>query len=162
MSFDKFVFKKTHPHGKSVSICAVCGSLIYPWELSSVGTNLSVGANSSVGEELSLAALYAERAGDGGEDGDEEMRQDMNVEDEYYKAIEDRDTAIMQRDKMLKERDCKMAQMDERLSQQSEQLSQQSEQLRNMAKALFVNGLSVEQISNMTGIDIDIIAKFIG
>lgn len=84
-----------------------------------------------------------------------EMRQDMNVEDEYYKAIEDRDTAIMQRDKMLKERDCKMAQMDERLSQQSEQL-------RNMAKALFVNGLSVEQISNMTGIDIDIIAKFIG
>ena len=101
-----------------------------------------------------------------------EMRQDMNVEDEYYKAIEDRDTAIMQRDKMLKERDCKMAQMDERLSQQSEQLSQQSEQLsqqseqlsqqseqlRNMAKALFVNGLSVEQISNMTGIDIDIIA----
>lgn len=98
-----------------------------------------------------------------------EMRQDMNVEDEYYKAIEDRDTAIMQRDKMLKERDCKMAQMyerlsqqSERLSQQSEQLSQQSEQLRNMAKALFVNGLSVEQISNMTGIDIDIIAKFIG
>ena len=84
-----------------------------------------------------------------------EMRQDMNVEDEYYKAIEDRDTAIMQRDKMLKERDCKLAQMDERLSQQSEQL-------RNMAKALFVNGLSVEQISNMTGIDIDIIAKFIG
>ncbi|WP_308265296.1 hypothetical protein [Prevotella sp.] len=112
-----------------------------------------------------------------------EMRQDMNVEDEYYKAIEDRDTAIMQRDKMLKERDCKMAQMDERLSQQSErlsqqseqlsqqserlsqqseQLSQQSEQLRNMAKALFVSGLSVEQISNMIGIDIDIIAKFIG
>ena len=98
-----------------------------------------------------------------------EMRQDMNVEDEYYKAIEDRDTAIMPRDKMLRERDCKMAQMDERLSQQSEQLSQQSEQLsqqseqlRNMAKALFANGLSVEQISNMTGIDIDIIAKFLG
>ena len=32
-----------------------------------------------------------------------EMRQDMNVEDEFYKAIEDRDTAIMQRDKILKE-----------------------------------------------------------
>lgn len=48
-----------------------------------------------------------------------EMRQDMNVEDEYYKAIEDRDTAIMQRDKMLKERDCKMAQMDERFVSES-------------------------------------------
>ena len=60
-------------------ICAICGSLIYPWELSSVGTNLSVGANSSVGEELSLAALYAERAGDGGEDGDDEVDEGFDV-----------------------------------------------------------------------------------
>lgn len=73
-----------------------------------------------------------------------EMRQDMNVEDEFYKAIEDRDTAIMQRDKILKE--------------QSEQLSQQSEQLKNMAKALSASGLSNEQISQMTGISIAQIA----
>ena len=69
-----------------------------------------------------------------------EMRQDMNVEDEFYKAIEDRDTAIMQRDKILKE--------------QSEQLSQQSEQLKNMAKALSASGLSNEQISQMTGMSV--------
>lgn len=69
-----------------------------------------------------------------------EMRQDMNVEDEFYKAIEDRDTAIMQRDKILKK--------------QSEQLSQQSEQLKNMAKALSASGLSNEQISQMTGMSI--------
>ena len=31
-----------------------------------------------------------------------ELRQDMNVEDEYYQAIEDRDTAIMQRDEIKK------------------------------------------------------------
>lgn len=68
------------------------------------------------------------------------MRQDMNVEDEFYKAIEDRDTAIMQRDKILKE--------------QSEQLSQQSEQLKNMAKALSASGLSNEQISQMTGMSV--------
>ena len=69
-----------------------------------------------------------------------EMRQDMNVEDEFYKAIEDRDTAIMQRDKILKE--------------QSEQLSQQSEQLKNMAKALSASGLSNDQISQMTGMSV--------
>ena len=69
-----------------------------------------------------------------------EMRQDMNVEDEFYKAIEDRDTAIMQRDKILKE--------------QSEQLSQQSEQLKNMAKALSASGLSAEQISQITGMNV--------
>ena len=83
-----------------------------------------------------------------------EMRQDMNVEDEYYKAIEDRDTAIMQRDKILKEQ-------EEQLSQQSEQLSQQSKQLRNMAKALFAKGMTEEQISEMTGINVENITKLL-
>ena len=90
-----------------------------------------------------------------------EMRQDMNVEDEYYKAIEDRDTAIMQRNKMLEQMDKQLSQQSEQLSQQSEQLSQQSEQLsqqnkqlRNMAKALSANGLTEEQISKMTGMSL--------
>lgn len=34
-----------------------------------------------------------------------EMRQEMNVEDEFFSAIEDRDTAIMQRDKKIKAQD---------------------------------------------------------
>ena len=76
-----------------------------------------------------------------------EMRQDMNVEDEFYKAIEDRDTAIMQRDKILKE--------------QSEQISQQSEQLKNMAKALSASGQSNEQISQMTGMSVAEIAHLL-
>ena len=111
-----------------------------------------------------------------------EMRQDMNVEDEYYKAIEDRDTAIMQRDKILKEKEEQLSQQSEQLSQQSEQLSQQSEQLslkdeqlsqqseqlslkdeqlRNMAKVLFDKGMTEEQISSMTGIDIENIVKLL-
>ena len=111
-----------------------------------------------------------------------EMRQDMNVEDEYYKAIEDRDTAIMQRDKMLKEQEQQLSQQSEQLSQQSEQLSQQSEQLsqqseqlsqqseqltmkdeqlRNMAKALFSKGMTEEQISTMTSISLENIVKLL-
>ena len=111
-----------------------------------------------------------------------EMRQDMNVEDEYYKAIEDRDTAIMQRDKILKEKEEQLSQQNEQLSQQSEQLSQQSEQLsqqseqlsqqseqlsqqseqlRNMAKALFAKGMTEEQISEMTGINVENITKLL-
>lgn len=82
------------------------------------------------------------------------MRQDMNVEDEFYKAIEDRDTAIMQRDKILKEQSEQLSQQSEQLSQQSEQISQQSEQLKNMAKALSASGLSNEQISQMTGMSV--------
>ena len=90
-----------------------------------------------------------------------EMRQDMNVEDEFYKAIEDRDTAIMQRDKILKEQSEQLSQQSEQLSQQSEQISQQSEQisqqseqLKNMAKALSASGLSNDQISQMTGMSV--------
>ena len=97
-----------------------------------------------------------------------EMRQDMNVEDEYYQAIEDRDTAIMQRDKILKEqseqlsqKDEQLSQKDEQLSQKDEQLSQKDKQLRNMAKALFANGMTKEQISTMTGIDIANVVKLL-
>ena len=90
-----------------------------------------------------------------------EMREDMNVEDEFYKAIEDRDTAIMQRDKILKEQSEQLSQQSEQLSQQSEQLSQQSEQLKNMAKALSASGLSNEQISQMTGMSIAEIAHLL-
>ncbi|WP_297033860.1 hypothetical protein [Prevotella sp.] len=90
-----------------------------------------------------------------------EMRQDMNVEDEFYKAIEDRDTAIMQRDKILKEQSEQLSQQSEQISQQSEQISQQSEQLKNMAKALSASGLSNEQISQMTGMSIAEIAHLL-
>ena len=85
----------------------------------------------------------------------------MNVEDEYYKAIEDRDTAIMQRDKILKEQKKQLSQQSEQLSQQSEQLSQKDEQLRNMAKALLAKGMTEEQISVMTGIDIANVVKLL-
>ena len=97
-----------------------------------------------------------------------ELRQDMNVEDEYYQAIEDRDTAIMERDKMLKEREellsqqeQKLSQQEQQLSQKDEQLSQKDEQLRNMAKALFAEGLTEEQISAITGMDVDNVAKLL-
>ena len=60
---------------------------------------------------------------------DAQLRQDMNVEDEYFQAIEDRDTAIMSRDKQIKEKDEQLLQKDEQLSQQSQQLSLKDEQL---------------------------------
>ena len=61
---------------------------------------------------------------------DSEMRQDMNVEDEYYKAIEDRDTAIMQREKEIKEKEKQIIQKDEQIQQKDEQIQQKDEQLQ--------------------------------
>ena len=67
---------------------------------------------------------------------DSDMRQDMNVEDEYYKAIEDRDTAIMQREKELKARNEQLRRKDEQIQQRDEQIQQRDEQIRNIATSL--------------------------
>ena len=60
---------------------------------------------------------------------DAQLRQDMNVEDEYFQAIEDRDTAIMSRDKIIKEKDKQLSQKNQQLSQKNQQLSQKDQQL---------------------------------
>ena len=64
-----------------------------------------------------------------------QMRQNMNVEDEYYSAIEDRDTAIMSRDKKIKEQDGK--------------IKEQREQLSNLKRILKEQGFSDAQIEQM-------------
>ncbi len=76
---------------------------------------------------------------------DSEMRQDMNVEDEYYKAIEDRDTAIMQREKEIKKREEQIRKHEERLQQQNEILQQQGEQLQQQGEQLQQQGEQLQQ-----------------
>ena len=93
---------------------------------------------------------------------DADMRQDMNVEDEYYSALENRDTAIMNRDKKIREQNNKISEQNNTISEQnntiSEQnntISQQKNQIRSMVAALKASGMSPEQISKITGIPID-------
>ena len=66
------------------------------------------------------------------------VRQDMNVEDEFFSAIENRDTALMQKDKTIAE---------------------QKEQIRSMVKAMSDNGMSIEMISNITKMPLEEISK---
>ena len=79
--------------------------------------------------------------------GDAQLRQDMNVEDEYFQAIEDRDTAIMSRDKMIKEKDQQLSQKDQQISQQNQQLSQKDQQLDRIREKLRQQGLSEDEIA---------------
>ena len=72
---------------------------------------------------------------------DAQLRQDMNVEDEYFKALEDRDTALMIKDK--------------KLAEQAEQLEQNKAQLRTMALLLSNSGMSVEEIAKSVGMSQD-------
>ena len=79
---------------------------------------------------------------------DAKLRQDMNVEDEYFSAIETRDTAIMKRDQRI-------AEQDAQLEEQSAQLEEQRTALLVSAKAMKTAGIPDEQIAAMTKISIE-------
>ncbi|MCI7010601.1 MAG: hypothetical protein MR905_03285, partial [Prevotella sp.] len=93
---------------------------------------------------------------------DSKLRQDMNVEDEYFSAIETRDTAIMKRDQRIAEQNAQLEEQSAQLEEQSAQLEEQSAQLEEQrasllasAKAMKSAGIGEEQIAAMTKISIE-------
>lgn len=72
---------------------------------------------------------------------DARLRQQMNVESEYYSVIERRDTAIMERDKKIEENEA--------------QIAEQRAALLASAKAMKEAGMSAEQIEKLTGLKIE-------
>lgn len=64
---------------------------------------------------------------------DAELRQSMNVEDEYFLALENRDTQLMIANKKLEEKE--------------EQLSQQKEMIAKLIRSLHAAGNTIEQIA---------------
>ena len=90
---------------------------------------------------------------------DFKIRQDMNVEDEYFSAIEDRDTAIMMRDKKIAEQDALLVQNKAELEQNKAELEQRNKALAMSVKLMKNAGLSLEDIKNATGMSIEDIEK---
>lgn len=86
---------------------------------------------------------------------DSDMRQNMNVEDEYYSAIENRDTAIMNRDKKIKKQEKEILEKDKKLSEKDSQI-------RSLALALKDKGMSLQQIASLTGIDSERLKAILG
>ena len=77
---------------------------------------------------------------------DAKLRQDMSVEDEYFSAIEKRDTEIMLRDKKIEE--------------QQNQLTEERRKVHTLISALVANGMPAEHISVMTGYSIDEVRSY--
>ena len=84
-----------------------------------------------------------------------QLRQEMNVEDEYFKALEDRDTALMMKDKKLAEQAEQLEQNKAELEQNKAELEQNKAQLRTMALLLSNSGMSVEEIAKSVGMPQD-------
>ena len=81
-----------------------------------------------------------------------EMRQDMNVEDEYYSYLEMKETEVLMKDKVIAEKDAQ-------LSQQQAQLSQQQVQLRKSVQMLLNAGQSLRDIAENLGLDEETVTK---
>ena len=86
---------------------------------------------------------------------DPEMRFQMNAEDEFFRELEDRDTAIMERDKIIEQKDAQLEQKDAQLEQQTAQLEAQKAMLGKMVFGLWQSGMAVEAIAKMLGISED-------
>lgn len=99
---------------------------------------------------------------------DTKLRHDMNVEDEFFSAIENRDTAIMARDKKIEEQDqliseknIKISEQNDMISEQSNKISEQNDLLKKMVKGMLSRGLAMEDIAIATGTSVDSITQML-
>ena len=90
---------------------------------------------------------------------DAKLRQDMNVEDEYFTAIENRDTAIMKRDQIIAEQDAQIAEQDAQIAEQGAQIAEQGVILKTTIQMLVSAGLSIEMIAVNMNITEDEVRK---
>ena len=97
---------------------------------------------------------------------DSQMRHKMNVEDEFFSAIERRDTDLLIKDKLiaektvlLAEKDGQLAEKDGQLADQRKRLEHQDTIIRKSVLALLRSGLSTEHIADMLSIDIGTVRK---
>ena len=105
---------------------------------------------------------------------DADIRSDMNVEDEYFSAIEDRDTEIMtlgeelkqqraankkqedtlrQQEDTLRQQEDALRQQKDTLRQQEDTLRQQDLMLKSMVKAMLEKGMSIKEVSLLVNKD---------
>lgn len=87
-----------------------------------------------------------------------ELRMDMNVEDEYFSAIENRDTELMRQAKKLEEQGKQLAEKDDLLTEKdnlltekNNQLTEKDNQLKSMAQVMLANGMTIEVIAQAIG-----------
>lgn len=82
-----------------------------------------------------------------------DIRNRMNAEDEFFQALEDRDTTIMAKDKIIKEQDARMKEQNARMKEQNAALEEQKASLRAAVLALSKSGMATEMIAKTLHIE---------
>ena len=91
---------------------------------------------------------------------DSKMRHEMNVEDEYYSAIENRDTTILLKERKIAEQVATIKEQGDTIREQGDTIKEQNQMLRASISLLLNSGMSPEQIAQSLGVDVDIV-KFL-
>ena len=92
---------------------------------------------------------------------DSKLRHDMNVEDEFFSAIENRDTAIMARDKRIEEQNALLSEQSAMLSEKDALLSEQNDLLKNMVKSMLSKGMSINDIAMLAGKSVEDVEQIV-
>ncbi len=78
---------------------------------------------------------------------DSKLRHDMNVEDEYFSAIEKRDTEILMRDKQLAEQKTQLDEQKTQLDEQKAKLSEKDSQLDASIRLMLSQNIPANMIA---------------
>lgn len=78
---------------------------------------------------------------------DASLRHNMNVEDEYFSAIENRDTEILIRDKRIAEQGAQIKEQGAQIKEQGAQIKEQEQQLQTTVKMLLQAGVTLDVIA---------------
>ena len=99
---------------------------------------------------------------------DSKLRHDMNVEDEFFSAIENRDTAIMARDKRIEEQDALLSEQSNKISEQSNKISEQksiiteqNDMLKRIVTNMLNRGMNLEDVAITMGKSIEVIKQIL-
>ena len=81
-----------------------------------------------------------------------DVRQEMNVEDEFFKAIEDRDTELMAREKAIIERDRALVEKDKVIDEKDKAINEQHKLLTNAIEGMLSKGMDMTTIASILGL----------
>lgn len=84
-----------------------------------------------------------------------EVRQEMNDEDEYYSAIEARDTQVMRLNETVSRQYAK-------INEQTARLNEQTAQIKSLVQAMLQNGMSIDVIAQTLNKNLEEVNAILG
>ncbi|MCI5581546.1 MAG: hypothetical protein MR387_09715 [Phocaeicola plebeius] len=89
-----------------------------------------------------------------------EVRQDMNVEDEFFKAIEDRDTTILLRDKTIEEQGMKIEEQGMMLVEKDKMLEEKDRAIGNAIRRMLSQGMDVTTVASLMDLSEEMVRRY--